>query len=156
MKIFIFSFVALCFSPFVFASHVITFANGFAYPVRVAVYGSQSDYTFFVAPNSVGSSGFVPFDMTVFEVEVADLSGSTLGYTDYSYSATDAVLNFSLPNPSDVSSLYASGGPPLGSVSWDLAWQVLAIGCGMVVAPFTLSMALRAVRRGLNTNLPLS
>jgi len=41
-------------------------------------------------------------------------------------------------------------------VSWSLAWQVLAIGCGMVVVPLTLAMALRAVRRGLASNLPLS
>jgi len=45
---------------------------------------------------------------------------------------------------------------PVSFDFWQIAWQVVGIGAGMVVVPFTLSMALRAVRRGLNTNLPLS
>jgi len=35
------------------------------------------------------------------------------------------------------------------AVDWAIAWQVMAIGVGCMVVPATITMAMRAVRRGL-------
>jgi len=38
---------------------------------------------------------------------------------------------------------------PNEGVSWSIAWQVFAIGVGCMIVPATVTMAMRAVRRGL-------
>jgi len=139
-----------------------TFMNSSSASVLFVVSGP--DASFPVAANSVlvvelPSSWFYPdetdfltdiyvFD-TTFSTLLASGSGSAVGdsvdtfYAEYSPDGYGSLVNISTARVRS-------------PVTWALAWQVLAIGCGMVVVPFTLSMALRAVRRGLNTNLPLS
>lgn len=39
------------------------------------------------------------------------------------------------------------------SLSWDFIWGVVALGVGCMVVPASLSMAIRAVRRGLSHNI---
>jgi len=103
---------------------------------------------------SVSDSNLVSDGLLYFASYVYTVGGGYLGETSSFGEVAfprQIFLNYSDTGSSADYSFVPIDNAP--SALWSFAWQAFAIGCGCMVVPATLSMALRAVRRGLTHNV---
>jgi len=160
-------YLLICASALAYPATV-SVTNGSNTPLFVSIdpfapeFHLVSGQTLHFASDLTGDTPFVFYcerlDGTNFASGDSYIYNESLGY----YSSSVLHYHFTISQSGDAYFLKTAAYSPQisdlvrGSLLWPFAWQLVAIGCGMVVVPFTLAMALRAVRRGLASNLPLS
>jgi len=148
-----------CYFAFFLNAKAVTvwLTNGNTFPVLVSFSGPDTNV---IVPSSstlrfdtpeggfwTSDAGLLRFDLYVTNADAT----VEIGYLEiFGQPAEETYFAFVGSGSGDGYILHYADG---SRVNWSMAWRVFALGCGCMVVPAGLSMALRAVRRGLTHNV---